>query len=373
MKKILTTMFVGLLCLSMFSIFAPNVKAEGTTTGFESGFGGWQSFTQYGGIAQLSTTYAHSGTHSVEQSGHSSGSDPYSSVGRIRFPVALILDEYELSAWVYVTERSDANAASFFGFAFNWPGGTPPDFREVVGWGPWGSGSSYVHVRQSEGYTPKGNWYNPVSYGLTLNTWHQVKVMVYTNLGTVSIWLDGSLIVDNWPAFNAGEKPDYYDIECSANYYGTYAMHQYVDDVYVSEVARVSVDISPLYKTVYLPGQTSVALTSTVTGGAPPYAYRWYSTQSPNPLDSGDGLAFNSTVPGIFYVYLVVTDANNSTAQSEMARIVFATLPVGGYSFQIDAQATAKPLIPYFALLAILMTILTSIKRKTKRETKKRS
>jgi hypothetical protein len=232
MKKILTVIVIGLLWFSTFPMFAAHVKAEGTVTDFESGFGGWQPFTQYGGVAQLSTTYAHSGTHSVEQSGDSSGSDPYSSVGRIRFPVASILDEYELSTWVYVTERSDANAGSFFGFVFNWPEGTPPELREVVGWGPWGSGSSYAQVRQSEGYMPKGDWYNPVPYGLSLNTWHQVKVIVYTNLGTVSIWLDGSLIVDSWPAFNAGEKPDYYDIECSANYYGTYVMHQYVDDVY---------------------------------------------------------------------------------------------------------------------------------------------
>jgi hypothetical protein len=226
MKKILTAVIIGLLCVSTLPIFAPQVRAEGIYTDFESGLGGWQSFTQYGGIAQLSTTYAHSGTHSVEQSGHSSGSDPYSSVGRIRFPVASILDQYELSLWVYVTERSDANAASLFGFAYG---------SESVSWNPWGSSSSYVYVRQSEGYQPKGNWYNPVPYGLSLNTWHQVKVMAYTNLGTVSIWLDGSLIVDNWPAFNAGEKPDYYDIECSANYYGTYVMHQYVDDVYVSD------------------------------------------------------------------------------------------------------------------------------------------
>ena len=238
MKKTLTAIIIGLLCVSTFPIFAPQVKAEGIYTDFESGLGGWQPFIQYGGTAQLSTTHAHSGTHSVEQSGHSSGSDPYSSVGRIHFPVTSILNQYELSAWVYATERSDANAASFFGFVFNWPEGTPPELREVVGWGPWGSGSSYVHVRQSEGYTPKGNWYNPVPYGLSLNTWHQVKVIVYANLGTVSIWLDGSLIVDNWPAFNAGEKPDYYDIECSANYYGTYVMHQYVDDVHVSETER---------------------------------------------------------------------------------------------------------------------------------------
>jgi len=233
MKKVLTLIIIGLLCFSTFSILAPQVKAESIPTGFESGFEGWQPFTHAGAmdtfIVQLSTTYAHSGTYSVEQFGQSSGSESFGCEGGIRLPVTSILDQYELSTWVYVTERSYADASSLFGFAFE---------NEFASWNPWGSGSSYVYVRLSEGYQTKGDWYNPVPHGLTLNTWHQVEVMVYTNLGTVSIWLDGSLIVDNWPAFNAGEKPDYYVIECSANYYGTYVMHQYVDDVSVSEIQR---------------------------------------------------------------------------------------------------------------------------------------
>jgi hypothetical protein len=236
MKKALTLIIIGLLCLSTFSIFAPQMKGEGIHTDFESGFGGWQPFTHVGAmdtfIVQLSTTYAHSGTYSVEQFGQSSGSESFGCEGGIRLPVTSILDQYELNTWVYVTERSDADASSLFGFAFG---------NEFVSWNPWGSGSSYVYARLSEGYQTKGDWYNPVPYGLTLNTWHQVKIMVYTNLGTISIWLDGSLIVDNWPAFNAGEKPDYYYIECSANYYGAYVMHQYIDDAYTSEVGRTPV------------------------------------------------------------------------------------------------------------------------------------
>jgi len=232
LKKVSTSLVVVLFVCSTFSIFAPQVKAEGIYTDFESGFDGWEPFSQTGStshaLVQRSTAYAHSGTYSVEQSCQSSGTDS-GAMSRIRLPVASSLDQYELSTWVYVTERSDANAASLFGFVYG---------SEFVSWNPWGSGSSYVYVRQSEGYLPKGDWYNPVPYGLTLNTWHQVKVAVYTNLGTVSIWLDDSLIMDNWPAFNAGEKPDYYDIRCSANYYGAYVMHQYIDDVYVSEVAR---------------------------------------------------------------------------------------------------------------------------------------
>jgi len=237
MKKMSTLAVICFLCLSTFSLLIVRVNAQGFIANFEGGIDGWVPFTQANGsLVQRSTTYAHSGTYSVEQKGQSSGSEPTSSAGGIRFPVTSTLDNYELSTWVYVTERSDANAGSFFGFVFNQTEGEKLELRDVVGWGPWGSGSSYVQVRQSEGYAPNLS----VPYGLTLNTWHQVKVTVYTNSGTVSIWLDESLIVDNWSAFNSGERPIYYDIECSANNYGAYVMHQYIDGVSVNNTLSIT-------------------------------------------------------------------------------------------------------------------------------------
>lgn len=240
MKRTITLIIISFLCFSTFSILAPHVKAEGAYTDFESGFDLWELFTQSGVmdtfIVQLSTTYAHSGTYSVEQFGQSSGSETIGCEGGIRLPITSILDQYELSTWVYITERSDADASSFFGFAYN---------DELVGWNPWGSSSSYVYVRRSEGYEMKGDPYNPVPYGLTLNTWHQVNVSVYTSSGTVNIWLDDGLIVEHWPAFNVGEKPTYYDIRCCANYYGAHVMHQYIDDIYFSETLQTNIVLMP--------------------------------------------------------------------------------------------------------------------------------
>jgi len=230
MKKILAILLTIVVVFSIFSIFVPQVKALTTFTDFESGLGNWVPFTE--GIPtafmQLSTAYSHSSSHSLEQ--YSSSISPDGSVAGIRLPVTSISDQYELNAWAYVTERNDADSQSLFGFVYD---------SEFVSWNPWGSSSSYVYVRQSEGYEVKGDYNNPVPYGLTLNTWHQVNVTVYTNSGNVSIWLDSDLIVDNWPAFNAGDIPDFYGIDCSANDYGNFVIHQYIDDIYTSEIPSV--------------------------------------------------------------------------------------------------------------------------------------
>lgn len=237
--KIWPLIVIELLSILTFSIFMPQVKASGIYVDFENGFGGWQPFTGEGGMVKISTTYAHSGTRSLEQYGRSSGSESKPPLGGIRLPVVSLLDQYELSTWVYVTERSDADASSFFGFAFDSFEEAAPASR-LVGWNPWGSSSSYVYVLESEGYQKKG-----VSYGLPLNTWHLVNVTVYIDYGTVSIWLDGSLLVEQWPAFNAGETPTYYEIECWANTYGNFVMHQYVDDVTASRTVSASLNLTP--------------------------------------------------------------------------------------------------------------------------------
>lgn len=342
MKRISVTLMTLLLAFSIFSILAPQVRATGTYTDFESGLGGWEPFTEAGGIVQLSTTYAHSGTYSVEQFGQSSGSEPISSVGGVRLPVTSISDQYELSTWVYVTERSDANAASLFGFAYD---------DEIVAWNPWGSGSSYVYVRQSEGYQMKGDWYNPVPYGLTLNTWHQVNVTVYAGSGTVSIWLDGSLIVDNWPAVNAGEKPDYYDIRCWANYYGTYVMHQYIDDAHVSEVAnqppvahfehrgpKTGFDRSAIYagSEVKFDAEASYDPDGTII------SYSWdFGDGSPILTETGNVSYHVYAVSGSYTVTLTVTD--NEGATGEISKDIFINSLRWEIYFEIDYMTGHEP------------------------------
>ena len=263
MKRILTVMIIYILCFSMLSIFTPRGWATDGSTGFEDGFDGWTSTTQYGATVQRSTVQAHSGIYSVEQNCHSTGSDPLSSVASIRYPTTATLPQYELIAWVYVAERSDADASSTFGFLYG---------SEVIGWAPWGDQSSYAYVRLSEGYTTKGDPYNPIPYGLSKNVWHQVKVIISISSGTESIWLDGTLVLDQWPASNPGEKPDHYYIDAGANYYGSYVMHQYIDDVQTSSIPPVGGHWIPVNRLEILAPTISLASLATIATASIIYA-----------------------------------------------------------------------------------------------------
>jgi len=139
----------------------------------------------------------------------------------------------------------------------------------------------------------------------------------------------------------------------------------------VTVVPQLTVSISPMSASM-LVGQ-SIQFTSTASGGYPPHSYQWYLNSAPISGATLSNWTFIPTTSGIYYVNLKATDSLQpigNVTQSETARITVTTVPVGGYSFSMEEHATAKPLIPYLALVAILMTILTSIKRKTKKETK---
>jgi hypothetical protein len=84
-------------------------------------------------------------------------------------------------------------------------------------------------------------------------------------LGTVSVWLDDNLILDNSSSFNAGEKPTYYYIDSLANNYGSFVAHHYIDDASTSEQPTVHVLIQRLIETIEtwnLPKGTENSLTS---------------------------------------------------------------------------------------------------------------
>jgi hypothetical protein len=131
----------------------------------------------------------------------------------------------------------------------------------------------------------------------------------------------------------------------------------------------LSISISPLSADISL-GQ-SVTFTSTVNGGTPPYSYQWYSNSNPVSGATTDRWTFTPSTTGVYYIYLEVTDADNTTAQSETARVTVRSVPVGGYSVPIKGYTTTKPLIPYLVLMTILIVGFTTIKRKaTKRKTK---
>jgi hypothetical protein len=114
-----------------------------------------------------------------------------------------------------------------------------------------------------------------------------------------------------------------------------------------------------------------VTFTSTTSGGYPPYTYQWYLNGNPVSGATSNTWTLTSKTSGIFYIQLKVTDSKGNTAQSDAARVTVATVPVGGYSFQIQTHTKAEPVINYIALTAILTLALTAIKRKTINRTKK--
>jgi len=125
-----------------------------------------------------------------------------------------------------------------------------------------------------------------------------------------------------------------------------------------------SVSITPLSASVLV--GNSVTFTSTVSGGTSPYTYQWYLNGGPVSGATSSSWTFTPTSTGIYYVHLKVTDANNSTAQSDTARITVSSPSVGGYSVSLIKPAAKTPLICYTMLLAIFGVAISLIKRKRK-------
>jgi hypothetical protein len=127
----------------------------------------------------------------------------------------------------------------------------------------------------------------------------------------------------------------------------------------------LSVSITPMSASIIL-GQ-SVQFTSSVTGGTQPYKYQWYLGGVPVSGANGTSWTFTPTATGLYYVYLNVTDANN-TAQSGTARIEVSSVPVGGYSISLTKQTPVLRLQKsiYAALIILFGAILSLTKRKRK-------
>jgi parallel beta-helix repeat protein len=138
------------------------------------------------------------------------------------------------------------------------------------------------------------------------------------------------------------------------------------NEAIVTVAPKLIVSISPMNAST-LVGQ-SITFTSTVSGGYPPYTYQWFLNGNPVSGATSNTWAFTPTTSGIFYVYLKVTDAKGNTAQSDAARIVASTVPVGGYSIPIQLPTTVKPVTIHIALLTIITAMLITIKQKTRRK-----
>lgn len=66
-------------------------------------------------------------------------------------------------------------------------------------------------------------------------------------------------------------------------------------------------------------------------------------------------------------MYLKVIDTNDNIAQSEVARVEVASVPVGGYSVSLTRPVKTMWLVSYAMLMAIFGAVISLIGRKRKR------
>jgi hypothetical protein len=197
----------------------------------------------------------------------------------------------------------------------------------------------------------------------------KINRLVCTVLGPVSgVDGSGSLVTFTFKAVSLGTTPISITFSDLLNSNGEHIAHDTHDGtVLVSPPPPpLTVSISPLSATI-LVGQP-ITFTSIVSGGYPPYSYRWYLNGNPVSGATSETWTFTPSTSGIFYVYLKVTDAKGNTAQSEAARLVVSAVPVGGYSIPIQLPTTAKPVTLYIASLTILTALFITIKQKTRRK-----
>jgi len=271
-------------------------------------------------------------------------------------------------------------------------GGTIVSYVWSFGDGGTGSGETPTHFYSSAGnYTVSLNITD--SEGLWDVKEQQIQVLPLPL--SVSITpLDSSILLGQSVPFtsavNGGVAPYGYQWYLNGSAYvgatlnswtfnpatvGTYSVYLTVTDSYsstaqsqsatVTVTPPLTVSISPLSASILL-GQ-SVTFTSTVNGGTLPYKYQWYVDGNSVSGATSNGWIFIQSTAGIYYVHLQATDFNNNTAQSETARIVVASVPVGGYSVSFDKHPIARPLTLNLALAIGLALFFVAFKRKTTR------
>jgi hypothetical protein len=131
-----------------------------------------------------------------------------------------------------------------------------------------------------------------------------------------------------------------------------------------SSVEPLIVSITPLSTMIHT-GQ-SVTFSSTVTGGSLPYSYQWYINDHPFPNATAWNWTFTPSSSGVYFIYLRVTDTDNTTAQSQTARVDVISTPVGGISISQEKPLPIASIATYIALVGLFGAALSITKRKRK-------
>ena len=161
----------------------------------------------------------------------------------------------------------------------------------------------------------------PPAYALTITT--TVGGTTNPTPGTYSYTANSAVQVTAIP--NTGYLFEYWELDSvnvgSANPYSVYMDKDHMLKTIFSPIPPpLSASISPLSASI-LVGQ-SVTFTSTVSGGYTPYTYQWYLNDTAVSGATMNSWNFTPIALGTYFVHLGVTDAYNSSVQSEIARIV---------------------------------------------------
>jgi hypothetical protein len=133
---------------------------------------------------------------------------------------------------------------------------------------------------------------------------------------------------------------------------------------YASAIGPLLVFINPPSASIIL--GDSVPFTSVVGGGTGPYSYQWYVGGSAASGATSTSWVFTPTGTGTYYVYLKVTDANGTVAQSSTSTVRVTTTQVGGYSISLTKQTPMSHIEAYGALVALFGLVLSLRRRKRK-------
>jgi len=169
----------------------------------------------------------------------------------------------------------------------------------------------------------------PPTYGLTITT--TVGGTTDPAPGTYSYAANSTVQVTAIPEFAIPEVNllfEYWELDSvnvgSANPYTVLMDKNHTLKAVFSLVpSPLSVSISPLSASI--PVGQPVTFTSTVSGGYTPYTYQWYLNDTQVSGATMNNWTFTPTTLGTYIVHLKVTDAYNSTVQSQNALIVCGT------------------------------------------------
>ncbi len=242
MKKTLSLIIVGFLCLSTLSVLAPQIKANSGTIIFEDDFetyavgsfpsaGGWELVWNGKGTAYqvMTDTVSYSPTKSLRLWGQSGWS---ANVQR-KFTSSAEIIGFE----AYIrTESNTGSGWKVAGICF-WKLDSPVPWGKRfadVGFGP--DGQLYTRpVKGSSSYFPLGLSYEA-------DRWYKVGVIIDRTVETYDVWIDDVLAAEDVTIW------DTYEIDALMMESGHSSIKVYFDDIRVFEVPTelpATIDIDP--------------------------------------------------------------------------------------------------------------------------------